>query len=171
MSLTPPPAPQADTAVTGLPGAVVIAGIRKMLIWTVVAGVVYSVFMSGSKGICPGGIDANGGFIDADGRSVEQAPLCVSLSLHPSVFVYVGIALIVLFALGRVTKAVDARAALRTMERAIQGAGLLVAIALVVSHVWFQLTPLEQFSSDSWTYFSPFPLGVIDVSTDPMTGP
>ena len=171
MSLTPPPAPQADTTVSGLPGAVVIAGIRRTLIWTIVAGLVYATFMSGGKGICPGGIDANGGFLDADGRSVDQAPLCVSLSLRPSVFVYVGIALIVLIALGRVAKASDERAALRTLTRAIQGAGLLVAIALVVSHVWFQLTPLEQFSSDSWTYFSPFPLGVIDVSTNPMTGP
>lgn len=170
MSLTPPPAPQTDTTVSGLPGAVVIAGIRRTLIWTIVAGLVYATFMTGSKGICPGGIDANGGFIDADGRSVEQAPLCVSLTLRPSVFVYVGIALIVLIALGRVAKAPDERAALKTLERAIQGAGLLVAVALVVSHVWFQLTPLEHFSSGSWTYFSPFPFGVIDVVTEPMTG-
>lgn len=170
MSLTPHPAPQADTAVSGLPFAAVIAGIRRTLIWTIVAGLVYATFMTGSKGICPGGIDANGGFIDADGRSVEQAPLCVTLTLRPSVFVYVGIALIVLIAIGRVAKAPDERAALKTLERAIQGAGLLVAVALVVSHVWFQLTPLEHFSSGSWTYFSPFPFGVIDVVTEPMTG-
>ncbi|MGW9159169.1 hypothetical protein [Microbacterium sp. NPDC055665] len=172
MSLTPPPAqaPSADTAVSGLPFAAVIAGIRRTLIWTIVAGLVYATFMTGSKGLCPGGVDANGGFIDADGRSVDQAPLCVSLTLRPSVFVYVGIALIVLIAIGRVAKASDERAALRTLERAIQGAGLLVAIALVVSHVWFQLTPLEHFSSGSWSYFSPFPLGVIDVVTEPMTG-
>lgn len=44
-------------------------------------------------------------------------------------------------------------------------------VALVVSHVWFQFTSLEHFSSGSWTYFSPFPLGVIDVVTEPMTGP
>jgi hypothetical protein len=87
------------------------------------------------------------------------------------VFVYVGLALIVLIALGRVAKASDERAALRTLERAIQGSGLLVAIALVVSHVWFQLIPLEQFSSSSWSVFSPFPLGVIDVVIEPMTGP
>lgn len=171
MSLTPSPAPQPDTTAAGLPGAVVIIGIRRLLIWALVAGVLYSVFMSGSKGFCPGGIDADGGFIDAEGRSVEQAPMCVSLALRPSVFVYVGIALIVLIAIGRVTKASDERAALRTLERAIQGSGLLVAIALVVSHVWFQLIPLEQFSSGSWSVFSPFPLGVIDVVIEPMTGP
>lgn len=171
MSLTPPLAPQADTTAAGLPGAVVIAGIRRLLIWALVVGVLYSVFMSASKGICPGGIDAGGGFIDSEGRSVEQAPLCVSLALRPSAFVYVGLAVIVLIALGRVAKAADERAALRTLERAIRGAGLLVAIALVVSHVWFQLIPLEQFSSESWSVFSPFPLGVIDVVTEPMTGP
>jgi hypothetical protein len=143
-----------------------------MLIWTIITGLVYSTFMSGSKGICPGGVDASGGFIDAEGRSVDQAPLCVQLNLRPSVFVYFGIVLIVLIALGRVTKAADERAALRTMERAIQGAGLLVALALVISHVWFQMIPLEQFSSfESWSVMSPFPLGVIDVVTEPMTGP
>lgn len=171
MSLTPSPAPQPDTTAAGLPGAVVIIGIRRLLIWSLVAGVLYSSLMSGGKAVCPGGIDADGGFIDADGRSVEQAPMCVSLALRPSVFVYVGLALIVLIALGRVAKASDERAALRTLERAIQGSGLLVAIALVVSHVWFQLIPLEQFSSSSWSVFSPFPLGVIDVVIEPMTGP
>lgn len=148
-----------------------IVGIRRLLIWAFVAGVLYSVFMSGGKAVCPGGIDADGGFIDSEGRSVEQAPMCVSLALRPSVFVYVGIALIVLIAIGRVTKASDVRSALRTLERAIRGAGLLVAIALVVSHVWFQLTPLEHFSSESWSYFSPFPLGVIDIVIESMTGP
>lgn len=170
MSLTPSPAPQPDTTAAGLPGAVVIAGIRRVLIWALVVGALYSAVMSASKGICPGGIDADGGFIDSEGRSVEQAPMCVSLTLRPSVFVYVGLALIVLIALGRVAKAADERAARRTLERAIRGAGLLVAIALVVSHVWFQLIPLEQFSSGSWSVFSPFPLGVIDVVTEPMTG-
>ncbi|MFS6530383.1 hypothetical protein V8Z69_10950 [Microbacterium aurugineum] len=57
------------------------------------------------------------------------------------------------------------------LERAIRGAGLLVAVALVVSHVWFQLIPLEQVSSGSWSVFSPFPLGVIDVVIEPMAGP
>jgi hypothetical protein len=170
LSLTPPTPAPADTAVSGLPFAMVIAGIRRMLIWTIIAGLVYSTFMSGSKGLCPGGVDANGGFIDADGRSVDQAPLCVQLNLRPSVFVYVGIALIVLIALGRVAKAADERAALRTMEVAIQGAGLLVVVAVAVSLVWFQLIPLDQFNSDSWSVMSPFPFGVIEVVTDPMSG-
>jgi hypothetical protein len=34
------------------------------------------------------------------------------------------------------------------------------------------MIPLEQFSSfESWSVMSPFPLGVIDVVTEPMTGP
>lgn len=170
MSLSPPSPAPADTAVSGLPFAMVIAGIRRMLIWTIITGLVYSTFMTGSKGTCPGGVDANGGFIDADGRSVDQAPLCVQLNLRPSVFVYVGIALIVLIALGRVAKAADERAALRTMEVAIQGAGLLAVVAVAVSLVWFQLIPLDQFNSGSWSVMSPFPFGVIDVVTEPMTG-
>lgn len=168
MSLMPPPAP-AEPRVSALPGAAVIAGIRRALLWSVLAGVVYSAFMTGSMSYCPGGFDGSGGFVDSEGRSVDQAPVCVSMALQPSVLVYVGIAAIFLIALGRVTKAADERAALRTLERAMYGAGVLVVIALVVSHVWFQSIDLEQFTSGSWSVVSPFPLGVIDVSTEPLT--
>lgn len=170
MSLTPPP-PLAETRASTLPGATVLAGIRRALLWSLIAGVVYSFFMAGSKSYCPGGFDGSGGFIDSEGRPVDQAPVCVSLALQPSVLVYVGIAVILLVAVGRVMRAADERAALRTLERAMYGVGVLVAVALVVSNVWFQSIPLEQFDSGSWSVMSPFPLGVIDVSTAPMTGP
>lgn len=163
---SPPPA---APAFTGLPGAVVVTGIRRTLIWTLIIGVLYPAFMSGSRGYCPGAVDANGGFFDASGRPVDEAPMCAQLTLGPSPLVYVGIALIVLLALGRVIKASDERAALRTLERAIQGAGLLVLVAIVVSNVWFLMTPLEGFSSGSWSVFSPFPFGNINVEVTPMS--
>lgn len=168
VSLTPTHAP-AEPRVSALPGATVIAGIRRALLWMLIAGVLYSAFMTGSKSYCPGGYDGSGGFVDSEGRSVDQAPVCISMQLQPSVLVYVALAAIFLIALGRVTKAADERAALRTLERAMYGAGVLVAIALVVSHVWFQSIDLEQFTSGSWSVVSPFPLGVIDVSTEPLT--
>ncbi|MBN6191203.1 hypothetical protein JQN58_30515 [Aneurinibacillus sp. BA2021] len=171
VSLTPPPSQHIETAASALPGAVVIAGIRRTLIWMVVAGVVYSAFMTGSKSYCPGGYDGSGGFVDSEGRSVDQAPVCVSMALQSNVLVYVALAAIFLIALGRVTKAADERAALRTLERAMYGAGVLVVIAVVVSQVWFQSIDLEQFTSGSWSVVSPFPLGIIDVSTTPMTTP
>lgn len=161
--------PPKDAAFVGIPGVVVVAGIRRTLIWTLIIAVLFPAFMSGSRGYCPGGVDGNGGFIDASGRPVDEAPMCVQLSLGPSPLVYVGIALIVLFAIGRVMKASDERAALRILERAIQGAGLLAVIAIIVSNVWFLMTPIEGFSSGSWSVFSPFPFGIISVEITPMS--
>ncbi len=66
-------------------------------------------------------------------------------------------------------KAADERAALRTLEWTLRGVGLLVVVAIVVSHVWFALIPIEQFTGNSWTVFSPFPFGSIDVEVTPMT--
>lgn len=161
--------PPKDASFVGLPGVVVVAGIRRTLIWTLIIAVLFPAFMSGSRGYCPGGVDGNGGFIDASGRPVDEAPMCVQLSLGPSPLVHVGIALIVLFAIGRVMKASDERAALRILERAIQGAGLLAVVAIIVSNVWFLMTPIEGFSSGSWSVFSPFPFGIISVEITPMS--
>jgi len=57
------------------------------------------------------------------------------------------------------------RAALRTLEWMLRGVGLSVVVAVVVSHVWFALIPIDQFTGDSWAVFSPFPFGSIDVET------
>ncbi|KKX99782.1 hypothetical protein [Microbacterium sp. Ag1] len=156
-------------AVAGLPGVQVIARIRRLLILAVIAALVYPTLMVPSRVTCPGGIDGNGGFFDGSGRPVDEAPLCIQLTLGPSPLVYVGIAAIVLITLGRVMKASDERAALRALNRAAIGIAALVAVAIVVSHVWFFLIPMEGFTSGSWTVFSPFPFGNIDVTTTPMT--
>ncbi|WP_303709666.1 MULTISPECIES: hypothetical protein [Microbacterium] len=166
-SLAPSTAP--DTASAALPGAVVIAAIRRVLLWSLIAAFLYPVFMTASKGICPGGVDGNGGFIDSTGQPVDEAPQCIQLTLAPSPLVYIAIAVIVLLSLGRVMKATGERAALRTLEWTLRGVGLLVVVAIVVSHVWFALIPIEQFTGDSWSVFSPFPFGTIDVEVTPMT--
>ena len=111
MSLAPSTAP--DTASAALPGAVVIAAIRRALLWSLITAFLYPVFMTASKGICPGGVDANGGFIDSAGQPVDEAPQCIQLTLAPSPLVYIAIAVILLLALGRVIKATDERAALQ----------------------------------------------------------
>ncbi|QYG13265.1 hypothetical protein KY497_02550 [Microbacterium sp. PAMC22086] len=56
-----------------------------------------------------------------------------------------------------------------TCPGGIDGSGALVAVAIVVSRVWFFLIPMEGFAPGSWTVFSPFPFGNIDVTTTPMT--
>ncbi len=154
--------------VTGLPGAAVIAQIRRILIIAVIAALVYPTLMVASRGYCPGGVDGSGGFIDASGRPVDEAPVCIQLTLGPSPLVYVGIAVIALLALGRVMKASDEAGAFKTLNRASIAVGALVGIAIIVSHVWFFMIPMEGFSSGSWTVFSPFPFGSIDVTTTPL---
>lgn len=139
------------------------------MIVTLVAALVYPTLMVASRSYCPGRIDGSGGFIDAAGQPTDEAPVCIDLMLRPSPLVYIAIAAIVLLALGKVMKAGDERGALKDLNRAAIGVGALVAVAIVVSHVWFFLIPMEGFTSGSWTVVSPFPFGNIDVTTTPMT--
>lgn len=163
------PTTPATVAATGLPGVAIIAEIRRVLTTALLAVLVYSTLMVASRSYCPGGVDGSGGFIDSSGQSTGEAPMCIDLTLHPSPLVYIGIAAIVLITLGRVMKASEERAALTTLNRAAIGIAALVGVAIVVSLVWFFLIPVEGFTSGSWSVFSPFPLGNIDVTTTPLT--
>ncbi|KJL24404.1 hypothetical protein RN51_01001 [Microbacterium oxydans] len=166
MSLAP--TTSATAAATGLPGIEIVAEIRRVLITTLLAVFVYSSLMVASRSYCPGGFDGSGGFIDSDGQSTDQAPVCIDLALRPSPMVYIGIAAIVLITLGRVMKASDEASALGTLNRAAIGIAALVGVAIIVSLFWFFQIPLEGFTSGSWTVFSPFPFGSIDVTSTPL---
>ncbi|WP_017202923.1 hypothetical protein [Microbacterium algeriense] len=157
-----------NVAGPGLPGIAIIAKIRRVLILAVIAALVYPSVMVASQTYCPGGVDGSGGFIDASGQPTDEAPVCIELTLAPSPLVYIGIAAIVLLALGRVMKANDESAAVQTLDRAGLGMGVFVVVAIVVSHVWFSLIPMESFSAHSWSVVSPFPFGNIDVTTTPL---
>lgn len=167
MSLAP--TTPATAAATGLPGVAIIAEIRRVLITAMVAVFVYSSLMVAGRSYCPGGVNGSGGFIDSSGQPTDQAPVCIDLTLSPSPMVYIGIAAIVLITLGRVMKASDEHTALKTLNRAAIGVSALVGLAIIVSLVWFFLIPMEGFNSGSWTVFSPFPFGSIDLTTTPMT--
>lgn len=148
-----------------------IGVIRRLVIVSVIAVFLYPVFMTASRGYCPGGFDGQGGFIDASGRAVDEAPRCIQLALGPSPLLYVGLALLVVLAIGRAMKAHDELAARRTLNRSAFAVVGIVVLAIVVSHVWFRLVPIEGFMSGSWVIFSPFPFGTIDVEIAPMTLP
>lgn len=168
--MTLPAAAHYATATGSLPGRAVIARIRRMLVVALAVGFAYTAVTVASASGCAGGFDGGGGFVDSAGRTTELPPTCVQLTLRPTPLVVIAIGLIVMLAIGRVLTAVDERAALRTLDRATAGIGVLAAVAIVVSHVWFQLVPLDDLMSGSWTVFSPFPFGTIDVSTEPMPG-
>jgi hypothetical protein len=169
LSLTP--APPAPSDVASLPGRAVIGRIRRVLTVSLVAVLVYSVSMGASAGFCAGGVDADGGFIDAAGRAVDEAPRCVQLTMGPSPLVFLAIALILLFALGRVMNASDESVAVRILDRSAAGVVVLVIVAIVVSQVWFRMIPLEGFMAGTASIFSPFPFGFIEVTNTPMPAP
>lgn len=169
MSITGDPAAAPDLADV-LPGRAVIARIRRVLVVSLVAALVYPAFMGASSSYCPGGVDGNGGFVDAAGIPIE-APSCIQLSLGPSPLVYLGIGLIVLLTINRVLRAVSERMALRILDRAAIGIGVLVIVAVVVSQVWFRMIPITDFMSGSFSFFSPFPFGFIESSTQPLVVP
>jgi len=102
---------------------------------------------------------------------VDAAPQCVQLTLGTNPLVYLGIALIVLLAIGRVLRADDEIVAMRILDRSAAFVGLLVVVAIVVSQVWFHLIPITDFFAGASTVFSPFPFGSIDVSITPMPAP
>lgn len=169
MTLAPTPPNTTDAA--GLSGVAVVGRIRRVLIVALIAALGYASFMVSSRSYCPGGFDGNGGYIDADGRPVDYAPQCVDLALKPSPLVFVAIASIVLLAIGRVMKASDEATAQRTLDRAALAVVLLAVLAVVVSWAWFRMVPLEEFTAGTASIVSPFPFGLIDVETTPMTGP
>ncbi|WP_435748753.1 hypothetical protein [Microbacterium sp. PMB16] len=143
--------PQHAAIGAGFAGAAVVGRIRRVLLLSAFAALVYSWMLTGSRGLCVGGADGGG-----DAR-------CATLNLKPSFLVYVAIALIVLLALGRVMKAADETAAIRTLDRAAFGIAVLVIAAIVISQVWFRMIPIEDFLAGTTSVFSPFPFGIIDV--------
>lgn len=151
-----------------LPGAAVIARIRRVMVVALIAAFVYATLSAGSTGSCAGGFDGSGGFIDAAGNPTTQAPMCISLALQPSPLIFLGIALIVFLAIGRVLKVADEPAAIRTLDRAAAGVAILVVCALAISQVWFGLISVTDLDPYSFQIFAPFPFGLIDVVTSPM---
>ncbi|RLQ81556.1 hypothetical protein D9V28_13335 [Mycetocola zhadangensis] len=153
-----------------LPGAAIVARVRRLLIVAVGALLGYSVLASASSGFCPGGVNSDGGFLDASGAAVDAAPLCVQLTLRPSVVVYLAVAGIVLFALGRVLRtAEDEHSARRILDRAALLVMATVVACVVISQVWFAMLPITEWDGTG-TFVYPFPFGSVDMVTTPMTG-
>lgn len=158
-----------NSEVSMLPGATIIARIRRLLWVSIVAGVVYSSLVRASKSGCPGGVDGSGGYLDANGNPTQIPPECVSLTLGPSPLVVLFIGMAVIWSLGRVLRrAGDEPVALRILDRSAVAIILIVATSVVVAQIWFALIPLYGING-SGTYVWPFPFGSVDMQTMPMT--
>ena len=159
---------QPSSALSTLPGASILRRTRCILFSALGAAFAYSVLSVASKGGCPGGITSDGGFVDAEGRATEIAPMCVNVTLQPSAIVFSAIALIVLVAITRVLrKAESEAAALRMLDRAAVLLVAVTAVWLVITQVSFWMIPLEQW--DGGQFFPiPFTFGNVEVDISPM---
>lgn len=156
-----------------LPGAALVARIRRLLVVAVVAGLAYATVTVANKVYCPGGFDAGGGFVDADGRPTPVAPQCIDMMLGPSPLLYVAVGIIVFVALGRVLRrAVTVLDALRILNRTTIAVGVVFAASAVISLAWFAFIPIEDFDpAGSYMFLYPFPFGSVTIEITPMPAP
>ena len=154
----------------GLPGLPTIAGVRRLLVWVLGAGILYSFFTTASKGTCTGGFTGDGGFVDGAGNLTDTAPACVNLTLQPSGLVYAALGFVVLLTLSTVLRKADTElAAMRLLDRAVIVVAGIAVVSVLVSQVWFWFIPLPD-GNEIGTLLYPWPFATIDVVTTPMTG-
>ncbi|MFH8250670.1 hypothetical protein ACH3VR_09930 [Microbacterium sp. B2969] len=155
-----------ETASGYLPGSAIIARIRRLAVIAVIAGVTYSTLTQASRGGCAGG--AEGAYADA---ATGDAPQCYQLTMHANPLVVVAIALIVVFAIGRVLRAESISGALRTLDRAGYLVMAIAGVSLIVAQVWFALIPVHVLESESFTLYYPAPFAMVDLQLAPTAIP
>jgi hypothetical protein len=127
----------------------VVRGIRRLLTTAVITAVVSSVLITASRGQC-----------------YTETGVCVDLKLSASPVLFLGIAIVVFFALDRIiTRNLDQFEAARVLTRARLVVKIVAAVAIVVAHVWFALIPMDDFGSRGVNVISPFLFGIIEVTT------
>lgn len=157
-------------AVPTLPGREVLVLVRRLIITALIAGVGYSVLSTASQGRCPGGVGADGTFVDRLGNTTEVVPSCITLTLRPNPLIYLVLALVVVWAVTGVAQdSQDEAAALRTLERA--GATVIVLAILAVA---LTMAAFFSISLESWDGTSAPPIPgwlVVDVAIVPIQSP
>ena len=151
-----------------LPLRPIVARIRRLVVFAMLAAIGYTAFTVASKGFCPGGVNADGTFVDAAGNDTQLAPSCINLTLQPSVFIYIGIFAIVIGALTFVLRrASDVPTALRYLDRGAVMVVILTAASVAISQIWFAMIPITDWNGTG-TFFYPFPFGSVDLTVTPM---
>lgn len=152
-SLSAPP-------LSALPGASVIARIRRLLIVTGLVAVGYAAFTTSSRGTCVGAPATQQG---------EQVGSCIALTLGPSPLMLIAFVVVVIMALGRVLRhALTEADAIRILDRTALTVGIVAVASVVIANVWFQLIPIETYDPiGGYRFFFPFPFGSVDVVTTP----
>jgi hypothetical protein len=152
---------------SALPGAAVIARVRRMVIGGAVLAFAYSSFAVASRGRCVGGVSGSGGFVDGDGMPTDTAPTCLTLTLGPSPVVLVAMLALFVWSLGAVLHADSPDAAIRTLDRT---AAVIVAVVVgsaVIAAVWFFALPLSSWQGGDVAFVLPFPFGSVETEITP----
>ena len=125
----------------------VVRGIRSLLVTAVLASLICSWLIVASKGGC-----------------VTETGTCYDMQLRVSPLLFIGFAVIVFLALGRiVNRNLDPFAAARVLDRAGLVVKIVALVAIVVAQVWFFAIPTDGFGQSGWVVISPFPFGSVDV--------
>lgn len=161
--------PEALHQTAALAGRSVVARIRRLIVVAVVAIAGYATFTMASRGYCPGGVTAEGAFIDGAGNPTDVAATCVNLTLQPSGLVYLAVAVIVIGAVTQVLRrAHDEMSAIRCLDRAATLVAILAVASVTISQVWFFMIPIADWNGTG-TFFYPFPFGSVDMDVTPTT--
>lgn len=116
----------------------------RLILVAVLAGIAYSVISTASRGICPGGVTGDGGFLDANGLSTDAAPTCLNLTLKPNGLVYLVLFVIVLVGIVVADRSMPERATL-VLGLALAAVVVVPLAAAVVGHAWLFGFPIEQW--------------------------
>ena len=158
MTLTPD-----QTGAAVLPGAAILVSVRRLLTWTLLSAIGYSMLMTGSRGTCSVGMTSGVAPIEPSTGSVGADPLCVQLLLTPSPFVYVILMAIVLVGVVVASQKASTEAELhRILNRFAIIAAAFAAFCLIVSQIWFKLIPLDGWSGQG-TLFTPYLVGNVEL--------
>ncbi len=121
---TPPvlaPAPEAPTV-----------GLGRLVLAALFTSLLYAALSTASAGICPGGVDSSGGFIDADGLPTTARPVCLLVNFHPQRWVLLLLAAIVIVAAvltARATRVERARRIVVIATLSIVAIGIVATLA------------------------------------------
>lgn len=153
-----------------LPGAAALRGVRRLIIVALIASLVYGILATASWGTCPGGVDASGGFIDANGDPTSTAPSCISLTMGPNPLLYVVFALI---GIGAVSSALTKSSTESDALRYINAAAVVIlgitVVSIVVSQIWFWNLPVAEWDGTiDFAVFGPFPFATLTTEITPM---
>ncbi|HXH35811.1 MAG TPA: hypothetical protein VNJ54_15625 [Plantibacter sp.] len=155
----------------GVPGADIIRAIRALLVWAVLASLVYTALSHATQGICPGGFDGSGAFIDADGMPTDTAPNCLTVSLLPSPFVYGIIGGSVIAVLSIILRRASSQAeALRFISRARWIVCGVALASILVAQIWFAQLDLSSWNGGPIQVLFPFPFSSGSVEITPLQG-